>query len=89
MWAPHGVCFLTQVDPVIRASMDIDLAGSVIIFDEGHNIEDTARWACSSMHHGTAQTPCARNSNSITVQARQSAASGFRMLTSQQGGGVT
>jgi Rad3-related DNA helicase len=48
---------LSQVDPVIRASMDIDLAGSVIIFDEGHNIEDTARWVCSKLHHTRAQTP--------------------------------
>lgn len=29
---------------MIRASMGVDLRGSVIIFDEGHNIEDTARW---------------------------------------------
>lgn len=32
-----------QVDPVIRAAMDVDLDGAVVIFDEGHNIEDTAR----------------------------------------------
>jgi Rad3-related DNA helicase len=45
--APH------QVDPVIRASMDINLAESVIIFDEGHNIEDTARWGASRV-----RVPC-------------------------------
>lgn len=29
---------------MIRIAMDVDLRGSVIIFDEGHNIEDTARF---------------------------------------------
>jgi Fanconi anemia group J protein len=33
------------VDPVIRASMDIQLAQCVVIFDEAHNIEDVAREA--------------------------------------------
>ena len=47
---------MSQVDPVIRASLDIDLAGSVIIFDEGHNIEDTARWVSSRMHPARALT---------------------------------
>ena len=31
------------VDPVIRASMDINLKNCVVIFDEAHNIEDVAR----------------------------------------------
>ena len=33
------------VDPVIRASMDIQLRGCVLVFDEAHNIEDVAREA--------------------------------------------
>jgi Rad3-related DNA helicase len=37
--------------------MDIDLAGSVIIFDEGHNIEDTARWVGSRVRYARAPTP--------------------------------
>ena len=32
---------------VIRSSMKVDLAGSVIIFDEAHNMEDAAREAAS------------------------------------------
>lgn len=48
---------MSQVDPVIRASLEIDLAGSVIIFDEGHNIEDTARSVSSRVHPPKAQTP--------------------------------
>ncbi len=36
---PHS--FL--VDPVVRAAMQIDVSGAVLIFDEAHNIEDTAR----------------------------------------------
>ena len=31
------------LDPVIRAARDIALDKSVLIFDEAHNIEDTAR----------------------------------------------
>ena len=31
------------LDPVVRAAMDITLDKSVLIFDEAHNIEDTAR----------------------------------------------
>ena len=36
------------VDPVIRAAMQIDVSGAVLIFDEAHNIEDTARRATSA-----------------------------------------
>lgn len=35
------------LDPRTRAAMDIDIEGSLIIFDEAHNIEDTAREAAS------------------------------------------
>ena len=35
------------VDPVIRESVSIDLRRTVVIFDEAHNIEDTARDAAS------------------------------------------
>ena len=35
------------LDPRTRAAMDIDIEGSIIIFDEGHNIEDTSRDAAS------------------------------------------
>ena len=35
------------LDPRTRAAMDIDIEGSIIIFDEGHNIEDTSREAAS------------------------------------------
>lgn len=38
------------VDPVIRSAMDITLDKSVLIFDEAHNIEDTARYTSSSSH---------------------------------------
>lgn len=31
------------LDPVIRGAMNITLDKSVLIFDEAHNIEDTAR----------------------------------------------
>jgi Rad3-related DNA helicase len=31
------------VDPNLRDIMDIQLEGSVVIFDEAHNIEDTSR----------------------------------------------
>lgn len=35
------------LDPVIRRAMDIDIKEAVLIFDEAHNIEDTARDAAS------------------------------------------
>jgi Fanconi anemia group J protein len=35
------------LDPRTRSAMDIDIEGSLIIFDEAHNIEDTAREAAS------------------------------------------
>ena len=38
------------LDPVIRSAMDITLDKSVLIFDEAHNIEDTARYTSSSSH---------------------------------------
>ena len=36
------------MDPAIRKAMDIDLEGSIVIFDEAHNIEDEAREAASA-----------------------------------------
>lgn len=36
-------CCSYLVDPVVRAAMHIDVSGAVLIFDEAHNIEDTAR----------------------------------------------
>ena len=35
------------IDPVIRRSMQINLDGAVVIFDEAHNIEDASREAAS------------------------------------------
>jgi len=35
------------ISPVVRRAMDIDISGSIIILDEAHNIEDTARDAGS------------------------------------------
>ena len=35
------------VDPCVRASMDIDLKGAVVVLDEAHNIEGVARDAAS------------------------------------------
>ncbi|KAL6509859.1 hypothetical protein OROGR_022347 [Orobanche gracilis] len=35
------------INPVIRAAMDVDIIGSIIIFDEAHNIEDITRDAGS------------------------------------------
>jgi Rad3-related DNA helicase len=36
------------IDPVIRSSVGINMTGAVLIFDEAHNIEDTAREAAST-----------------------------------------
>ena len=36
------------LDPLIRERLNIDLKGSIVIFDEAHNIEDTCRDAASS-----------------------------------------
>ncbi|OQV16894.1 Fanconi anemia group J protein-like protein [Hypsibius exemplaris] len=35
------------IDARIRAAMNIDLAGQIVIFDEGHNMEDASREASS------------------------------------------
>ncbi|XP_020504664.2 Fanconi anemia group J protein isoform X2 [Labrus bergylta] len=35
------------LDPVIRQSMEIDLAGQILVLDEAHNIEDCARESAS------------------------------------------
>ncbi|KAG8388918.1 hypothetical protein BUALT_Bualt02G0175200 [Buddleja alternifolia] len=35
------------VNPIIRSAMEVDISGSIIIFDEAHNIEDIARDAGS------------------------------------------
>lgn len=35
------------IDPAIRAATSLEIKGSVVIFDEGHNIEDVAREAGS------------------------------------------
>ncbi|XP_061537619.1 Fanconi anemia group J protein isoform X1 [Phycodurus eques] len=35
------------LDPVIRESMEIDLAGHILVLDEAHNIEDCARESAS------------------------------------------
>ncbi|CDY71351.1 BnaCnng72550D, partial [Brassica napus] len=35
------------VNPVIRAGVEVDLKGAIIIFDEAHNMEDIAREAGS------------------------------------------
>ena len=32
------------LDPLVRAAMEVDVEGAVLIFDEAHNIEDVARW---------------------------------------------
>lgn len=34
---------MLQMDPCIREASGVKLRGSVVIFDEGHNIEDVAR----------------------------------------------
>ena len=36
---------------MVRAAMQIDVTGAVLIFDEAHNIEDTARR--DALHHVT------------------------------------
>lgn len=36
-----------MIDPAIRAATSLNITGSVVIFDEGHNIEDCAREAGS------------------------------------------
>ena len=51
---------------MIRAAMDIKLEGAVLIFDEGHNIEDVAR--CSVLGgfaRTTLFTPCRQNRRAI------------------------
>ena len=35
------------VEPMIRKSMEINLKGQIVILDEAHNIEDSARSAAS------------------------------------------
>ena len=35
------------LDPSVRAAMDVDLGGALVILDEAHNVEDTAREAAS------------------------------------------
>ncbi|XP_047450348.1 Fanconi anemia group J protein [Mugil cephalus] len=40
------------LDPMIRESMEIDLAGQILVLDEAHNIEDCARESASfSLEH--------------------------------------
>ena len=35
------------IEPTIRSAMELDLTGSIIIFDEAHNVESTSRDAGS------------------------------------------
>ncbi|CAI9786498.1 unnamed protein product [Fraxinus pennsylvanica] len=35
------------INPIIRDAMEVDISGSIIILDEAHNVEDTARDASS------------------------------------------
>ena len=52
---------------MIRAAMDIKLEGAVLIFDEGHNIEDVAR--CSVLGDSARTmllTPCRQNRRAVT-----------------------
>ena len=35
------------LDPSVRAAMDVDVKGALVILDEAHNVEDTAREAAS------------------------------------------
>ena len=39
------------LDPSVRAAMDVDVAGALVILDEAHNVEDTAREAASCDVH--------------------------------------
>ena len=39
------------VEPIIRKSMDISLKNNIVILDEAHNIEDSAREAASGQLH--------------------------------------
>ena len=32
------------LDPMVRATLQVDLTDAVIIFDEAHNLEDSCRW---------------------------------------------
>uniref|UniRef100_A0A3Q2ZJI7 DNA 5'-3' helicase n=1 Tax=Kryptolebias marmoratus TaxID=37003 RepID=A0A3Q2ZJI7_KRYMA len=42
------------LDPMIRESMEIDLAGQILVLDEAHNIEDCARESASfTVDHST------------------------------------
>lgn len=57
--APQILCpYNYLLDPIIRSAMEIDVRGSVVILDEGHNIEDTCREAASfSCTHGDLARP--------------------------------
>ncbi|XP_041851232.1 Fanconi anemia group J protein isoform X3 [Melanotaenia boesemani] len=45
------------LDPMIRESMEIDLAGQILVLDEAHNIEDCARESASfTLEHSSLQT---------------------------------
>ena len=35
------------LDPSVRAAMDVDVKGALVILDEAHNVEDVAREAAS------------------------------------------
>ena len=39
------------LDPSVRAAMDVDVTGALVILDEAHNVEDTAREAASCDVH--------------------------------------
>ena len=39
------------LDPSVRAAMDVDIAGALVILDEAHNVEDTCREAASCDVH--------------------------------------
>ncbi|XP_072249263.1 Fanconi anemia group J protein [Leuresthes tenuis] len=44
------------LDPMIRESMEIDLAGQILVLDEAHNIEDCARESASfTLNHSSLQ----------------------------------
>ena len=38
------------LDPVVRSAMNITVDNAILIFDEAHNIEDTARYAVPCLH---------------------------------------